>query len=290
MAESVASRLSAAAAGEQLVGAAGVGVARHRHGPLVGHRPFVDAGRHLQGRHAQLGLAGHEGAHHRRGAAPVGHERRVHDERGQGVEDRRRHDAAVGAGDEDVGREGEQGGERRGVAPRSSGWSTGRPRPRAASLSGEGCGAPWRPRGRSGVVRQTTTSWGERRRARDSTSTANRAVPAQAIRKRSSRRLEPRAGGSAAVSRSRSSRRARARSLAGGAFDDEHAVEVVVLVLDHARLEALGLVLETPAAGPSRPRTRTATGRSTGIVTPGTLRQPSSASSVSSRDSTRSWG
>ena len=36
--------------------------------------------------------------------------------------------------------------------------------------------------------------------------------------------------------------------LAGGAFDDEDAVEVVGLVLDHARLETLGLVLEAPAA------------------------------------------
>ena len=83
---------------------------------------------------------------------------------------------------------------------------------------------------------------------RDSTSTANRAVPAQAILRRPTPPRGPSRPRRPRVSRSRSSRRARAALLAGGAFDDEDAVEMVRLVLDHARLETLGLVLEAPAA------------------------------------------
>ena len=59
------------------------------------------------------------------------------------------------------------------------------------------------------------------------------------------------------------------------ALEDQDAVEVIELVLDHARLELVGVVLDgAPAA--SRPLTRTLAGRSTGTLTPGTLRHPSS--------------
>ena len=56
----------------------------------------------LQDADAQLGLAGHERAFHRRRSAPARHQGRVDDDRLDGIQDALRHDLAIGADDEDV--------------------------------------------------------------------------------------------------------------------------------------------------------------------------------------------
>ncbi len=145
-------------------------------------------------------------------------------------------------------------------------------------MSTEACGAPWRPRGRSGVVKQTTISWGEATTC-DSTSTANRAVPAQAILKVGPTPTGPRPRRRRDLALAELAQGAGAL-LARGAFEDEDAVEVIDLVLDDARLEALDVVLEAPAAQVAGAHADSH-GRSTGSVMPGRLRQPSSAISVS---------
>ena len=101
-----------------------------------------------------------------------------------------------------------------------------------------------------------------------------------------SRRAEvdgPHGGRSRRGSRARAGRASpRLRWSRGRAVEDQHAVEVVHLVLDDARLEAGGLDRRSSSPCSSCARTRTCTGRSTSTSTPGRLRQPSSKTSSSS--------
>src|SRR5215207_71985 len=108
------------------------------------------------------------------------------------------------------------------------GRSTGIPSPSAASATGVGDGLPERPRALSGWVTATVTSWPPATSAR-SGATAACGLPAKAtLMPRLLPFVAQRPEGLPALLRRR-------------AVEDQHAVEVVELVLDDARLEALGL-------------------------------------------------
>ena len=133
------------------------------------------------------------------------------------------------------GRSGRRRRRRRSSAPRSRpgssrfGCSTGIPRRSAASLAGDGrCLRPL-PAGASGRVRTQLTR-GPR--------------PAAAGRRRRTPRSQrPRAGGSTCAEDGLRPelRQSRAPRLVVGAVDDQHAVEVIELVLDDARRRELEL-------------------------------------------------
>ena len=150
------------------------------------------------------------------------------------------------------------------------------PSSRAASATGGGASLRPRPFGASGRV---TTSAGR---------CGDAGEPSQ-HRGRERRGAEV-DGAHAATPRPRGPARARAapaRPPCAGracAVEDEHAVEVVDLVLDDPRLEPAGLHHHRPSRRRRGRARRTCIGRSTSTCTPGRLRQPSSPHSLSRLD------
>ena len=199
-------------------------------------------------------VAGHDRALDRRRSAPARQQRRMDVEpepaRRAGLRDQQ----PVGADDDD------RRPEARARPSGRSGWSTGMPSRSAASFAGGGVErpAPARAAGRAGSAAPTTSC---RAASRSSTSAPNGAVAATAIRtgcgySRAERRLRPEL------------RERLAPRLGVGAVEDQDAVEVVELVLDDARRQALELEPERLAASRSWPSTVTARRRSTGTRTP----------------------
>src|SRR5690349_527719 len=112
----------------------------------------------------------------------------------------------------------------------SSDWSRRRPRERAASATGGAAGALPRPLGRSGWLTTVVMVRRPRSTRLRSTSAPNAEVPKNATS--TSAGAEPQLA------------KRLAPVLILGPVEDEHAVEVVYLVLDDARLEALGIELD----------------------------------------------